>query len=148
MYWHCAALDILMVFWVVYQLGNFLCSNHFWAVTKHKQHSINDIGFSTAVGANNGREVLKNKHFATDIWESTHLYNLHVHCVLLGVNYAILLRLIGGFRVFTLATREDCLLEVATHWAELIKAGRLRQLLEYTVSDQVTVVYLSFKFTW
>ena len=81
MHWYCAALDILMVFRVVYQLRNFLCSNHFWAVTEYKQHSINDIGFSTAVGANNGREVLKNKMITTDIWESFNLYTTYMYCV-------------------------------------------------------------------
>lgn len=68
---------------------------------------------------------MKNKYFVIDIWELIYFYNLYVYCVLLGVNYVILLRLIGGFRVFILVIREDCLLEVVIYWVELIKVGCL-----------------------
>lgn len=40
--------------------ADLLGANFVGTVTKYKQHGVDDIGFTTAIGANDGRETLRN----------------------------------------------------------------------------------------
>ena len=51
---HCATHNVGMLITVVNQNADFLTSDFVGAVTEHKQHGINYVGFSTAIRSNNG----------------------------------------------------------------------------------------------